>query len=109
MLEKTLSIVKPDAVERNLEDKIQEILVKNHDWNFFLFFSTYPNNEDLRSIMMSHFVLNVELRISNQCKLIFFFFIENILSIFLQSLKNLGLLILSPSLHLSKFKGSLLC
>ena len=28
MLEKTLSIVKPDAVERNLEDKIQEILVK---------------------------------------------------------------------------------
>ena len=28
MLEKTLSIIKPDAVERNLEDKIQEILVK---------------------------------------------------------------------------------
>ena len=28
MLEKTLSIIKPDAIERNLEDKIQEILVK---------------------------------------------------------------------------------
>ena len=28
MLEKTLSIIKPDAVERNLEEKIQEILVK---------------------------------------------------------------------------------
>ena len=28
MLEKTLSIIKPDAVERNLEDKIEKILVK---------------------------------------------------------------------------------
>jgi len=28
MLEKTLSIIKPDAVERNLEEQIQEILVK---------------------------------------------------------------------------------
>ena len=28
MIEQTLSIIKPDAVERNLEDKIQEILVK---------------------------------------------------------------------------------
>ena len=28
MLEKTLSIIKPDAVERNLENKIQEILEK---------------------------------------------------------------------------------
>ena len=31
MLEKTLSIIKPDAVERNLEDKIQEIFVKKDE------------------------------------------------------------------------------
>ena len=28
-LEQTLSIIKPDAVERNLEDKIKEIFIKN--------------------------------------------------------------------------------
>ena len=30
MIEKTLSIIKPDAVERNLEDKIKNIFVKNN-------------------------------------------------------------------------------
>ena len=30
MIEKTLSIIKPDAVERNLEDKIKKIFVKNN-------------------------------------------------------------------------------
>ena len=30
MIEKTLSIIKPDAVERNLEDKIKKIFIKNN-------------------------------------------------------------------------------
>ena len=30
MIEKTLSIIKPDAVERNLEDKIKKVFVKNN-------------------------------------------------------------------------------
>ena len=30
MIEKTLSIIKPDAVERNLEDKIKNIFIKNN-------------------------------------------------------------------------------
>ena len=30
MIEKTLSIIKPDAVERNLDDKIKSILEKNN-------------------------------------------------------------------------------
>ena len=30
MIEKTLSIIKPDAVERNLEDKIKKIFEKNN-------------------------------------------------------------------------------
>ena len=28
-IEQTLSIIKPDAVERNLDDEIKEILLKN--------------------------------------------------------------------------------
>ena len=30
MIEKTLSIIKPDAVERNLEDKIKKVFIKNN-------------------------------------------------------------------------------
>ena len=30
MIEKTLSIIKPDAVEKNLEDKIKKIFIKNN-------------------------------------------------------------------------------
>ena len=30
MIEKTLSIIKPDAVERNLENKIKEYFEKNN-------------------------------------------------------------------------------
>ena len=30
MIQQTLSIIKPDAVERNLTDNIKEILIKNN-------------------------------------------------------------------------------
>ena len=29
-MEETLSIIKPDAIERNLEDKIKNIFIKNN-------------------------------------------------------------------------------
>ena len=34
MKQQTLSIIKPDAVERNLTDNIKEILIKNNLKNF---------------------------------------------------------------------------
>ncbi len=56
---------------------------------------------------MSHFVLNVELIISNQCKLNFFFFIENILFIFFKFF-NKGLAV-GPMTKLIEASGYVFC
>ena len=59
---KTLSIIKPDAVERNLSEKIKSIFTKNNLTNFkykknFIFQKTRLQSF-IRYINQNHFMIN---------------------------------------------------
>ena len=63
-IEQTLSIIKPDAVERNLQDEIKQEFVKNgfdiQKEKKFIFLNKKLNNF-IKYMRRSHFIMNCAL------------------------------------------------